>query len=83
MKLAIGADHAAFELKENVRALLLESGQGVIDVGTHDATPADYPDFTEAVCAMLYALCDILLNKRGESLWPYPRWPVNLLRLSY
>ena len=54
MKLAIGADHAGFELKENVRALLFESGQEVVDVGTYDATPADYPDFAEpcAPCAM-------------------------------
>lgn len=49
MKIAIGSDHAGFELKENVRALLRELGHEVIDLGTHDTTPVDYPDFSEAV----------------------------------
>jgi len=49
MKIAIGSDHAGFELKESVRALLRELGHEVIDLGTHDTTPVDYPDFSEAV----------------------------------
>jgi ribose 5-phosphate isomerase B len=49
MKIAIGSDHAGFELKENVRALLQERGHDIIDLGTHDTTPVDYPDFAEAV----------------------------------
>jgi len=49
MKIAIGSDHAGFELKKIVRALLLELGHVVVDLGTHDTTPVDYPDFAEAV----------------------------------
>jgi RpiB/LacA/LacB family sugar-phosphate isomerase len=49
MKIAIGSDHAGFELKKRVRALLLELGHEVVDLGTHDTTPVDYPDFAEAV----------------------------------
>ncbi len=49
MKIAVGSDHAGFELKESVRALLLELGHEVIDVGTHSKDPVDYPDFAEAV----------------------------------
>jgi RpiB/LacA/LacB family sugar-phosphate isomerase len=49
MKIAIGSDHAGFELKESVRALLRELGHEVIDLGTHDTSPVDYPDFAEAV----------------------------------
>jgi len=49
MKIAIGSDHAGFELKECVRTLLLELGHEVVDLGTHDTTPVDYPDFAEAV----------------------------------
>jgi RpiB/LacA/LacB family sugar-phosphate isomerase len=49
MKIAIGSDHAGFELKESVRALLREMGHEVIDLGTHDTGPVDYPDFSEAV----------------------------------
>src|SRR3972149_1199689 len=49
MKIAIGSDHAGFELKEVVRPLLRELGHEVIDLGTCDTTPVDYPDFAEAV----------------------------------
>ena len=49
MKIAIGADHAGFELKEQVKALLLELQHEVLDLGTHNTEPVDYPDFAEAV----------------------------------
>ena len=40
MKVAIGADHAGFELKEWVKALLLELKHEVLDLGTHSVEPA-------------------------------------------
>jgi RpiB/LacA/LacB family sugar-phosphate isomerase len=49
VKFAVAADHAGFELKTNIRALLLELGHEVIDLGTHDQNPVDYPDFAAAV----------------------------------
>ncbi len=49
MRIAIGADHAGFELKENVRAFLQKAGHEVIDLGTHNLDPVDYPDYAEAV----------------------------------
>jgi RpiB/LacA/LacB family sugar-phosphate isomerase len=49
MKIAIGADHAGFELKERVKALLTELKHEVLDLGTHSTDPVDYPDFAEAV----------------------------------
>jgi RpiB/LacA/LacB family sugar-phosphate isomerase len=49
MKIAIGADHAGFELKERVKALLTELKHDVLDLGTHGTDPVDYPDFAEAV----------------------------------
>ena len=49
MKIAIGSDHAGFELKERVKALLLESKHEVLDLGTGSTEPVDYPDFAEAV----------------------------------
>ncbi len=49
MKVAIGADHAGFELKERVKTLLLELKHQVLDLGTHSAKPVDYPDFAKAV----------------------------------
>ena len=49
MKIAIGADHAGFELKERVKKLLLELKHEMFDLGTHSTEPVDYPDFAEAV----------------------------------
>jgi RpiB/LacA/LacB family sugar-phosphate isomerase len=49
MKIAIAADHAGFELKERVKALLTELKQDVLDLGTQGTKPVDYPDFAEAV----------------------------------
>src|SRR5215510_13733088 len=49
MKIAIGADHAGFELKECVKAQLRGLKHEVLDLGTCDTQPVDYPDFAEAV----------------------------------
>jgi RpiB/LacA/LacB family sugar-phosphate isomerase len=49
MRVAIGADHAGFELKQKVGVHLGELGHQVIDVGTMSTDPADYPDYAEAV----------------------------------
>ncbi len=49
MKIAIGADHAGFELKQCVKAHLLKLKHQVLDLGTRDTKPVDYPDFAEAV----------------------------------
>jgi ribose 5-phosphate isomerase B len=44
MKIAIGADHAGFLLKEKVRQQLAECGHEVVDYGTHSTESCDYPD---------------------------------------
>ncbi len=49
MKIAIGADHAGFSLKENLRQKLAEEGYEVVDLGTGSAEPCDYPDFAQSV----------------------------------
>lgn len=49
MKIAIGADHAGFELKECIKAHLLKLRYDVLDLGTKSIEPVDYPDFAEAV----------------------------------
>ena len=53
MRVAIGSDHAGFELKEEVKAFLIEETHEVLDVGTHNKDPVDYPDYAEAVAAAL------------------------------
>ena len=45
MRVAIGADHAGFELKQRLGRALREWGHDVDDVGTHSTEPVDYPDF--------------------------------------
>lgn len=49
MHIAIGSDHAGFELKGVLADYLRELGYGVVDVGTHSTDPVDYPDFAQAV----------------------------------
>jgi ribose 5-phosphate isomerase B len=48
-KIAIGADHAGFELKEKLKAWLQQNGFELNDFGTHSADSADYPDFAHPV----------------------------------
>ncbi|MBP1745495.1 MAG: sugar-phosphate isomerase, RpiB/LacA/LacB family [Deltaproteobacteria bacterium] len=45
MKVVVGSDHAGFELKEQIKAVLVEKGYAVIDVGTKSPASVDYPDF--------------------------------------
>jgi RpiB/LacA/LacB family sugar-phosphate isomerase len=49
MKIVIGADHAGFDLKQKLIERLSAAGHEVIDSGTHDTSPVDYPDYAEAV----------------------------------
>lgn len=49
MKIAIGADHAGFELKEKLRQHLAAKGFDVDDRGTASPESVDYPDFARAV----------------------------------
>ncbi|MDE2482232.1 MAG: ribose 5-phosphate isomerase B [bacterium] len=45
MKIALGADHAGFDYKNRIAQMLREHGHAVLDYGTNDATPVDYPQF--------------------------------------
>lgn len=49
MRIAIGADHAGFEMKRDLAGYLSKAGHEVIDVGTNSTAPVDYPDISEAV----------------------------------
>jgi len=49
MRVAIGCDHAGFELKEAVKGFLQAENSEVLDVGTHTTDPVDYSDFAAAV----------------------------------
>ena len=49
MKIAIGGDHAGFELKSELIPLVESLGHEVVDCGTDSTAPVDYPDFSRAV----------------------------------
>lgn len=49
MKIAIGADHGGFKLKEEIKILLRELGHTVEDVGCHSLESVDYPVIADAV----------------------------------
>ncbi len=53
MRVAIGSDHAGFDLKEAVKTFLAVEHHEVVDVGTHSRDPVDYPDYAQAVGAAL------------------------------
>ncbi len=43
MKIALGADHAGFELKEKIKKFLQDAGHEVLDLGCHSTDSVDYP----------------------------------------
>ena len=49
MKLAIGCDHAGFELKEKMKFFFQQKGISVVDFGTNSPDSVDYPDFAHPV----------------------------------
>lgn len=49
MTIALGADHAGYELKETLKRQLATQGHALIDLGTHSADSTDYPDYAQAV----------------------------------
>jgi ribose 5-phosphate isomerase B len=70
MKIALGADHAGFKLKEKVSEFLVSLGHEVMDKGAFSFDPADdYPDF---VFPVAHAVADgeadrgIIVGKSGE-----------------
>lgn len=44
MKIALGSDHAGYDLKQKVNQLLNQLGHSVQDFGTHSIDSMDYPD---------------------------------------
>ena len=55
MKIAIGSDHAGFELKEYLKNYLLEKGFKVTDYGPDSDVSSDYPDFAHPLA---YSIID-------------------------
>jgi ribose 5-phosphate isomerase B len=54
-RIALGADHGGFELKEKVRQYLADRGHHLEDLGTYSADSVDYPDFARKVAERVAA----------------------------
>jgi ribose 5-phosphate isomerase B len=53
MRIAVGSDHAGFELKELVESMLADAGHDVTDVGTDSDESTDYPLHAEAAARLV------------------------------
>jgi RpiB/LacA/LacB family sugar-phosphate isomerase len=49
MRVVLGSDHAGFEMKQLLLDYVKALGHEVVDVGAHNDSPSDYPDFAEAL----------------------------------
>ena len=49
VKIALGSDHAGYELKESLKQQLTTAGRTVLDAGTDSLDSTDYPDYAQAV----------------------------------
>ena len=53
MRIALGADHAGFEMKNDLAVALERLGHEVLDLGTYSTAAVDYPDSAEAVATVV------------------------------
>ncbi len=53
VKIAVGADHGGFFLKEEIKKFLETEGYSVIDVGTYSEESVDYPEFAYRVAKLV------------------------------
>lgn len=59
-RIALGSDHAGYKLKEVIKEHLLFTGYDVLDFGTGDNKPVDYPDFVRpAAKSVAEGECDL------------------------
>src|SRR6476619_1288406 len=69
LPIAMGADHAGFQYKEDLKELLRAQGYTPDDKGTHSLESVDYPDFAHPVASMVArgeAACGILVCGSGN-----------------
>jgi ribose 5-phosphate isomerase B len=49
VRIAVGADHAGYAVKERIKEELQRAGYEIIDFGTHTGESVDYPDYAQQV----------------------------------
>jgi ribose 5-phosphate isomerase B len=52
-KVALGADHGGFGLKDRLKSVVETAGYAAVDCGTHSAEAVDYPDYAYAVARLV------------------------------
>ena len=68
-RIAVGADHGGFELKDRLAAWLREQGYPVSDLGTHSKTAVDYPVYAAAVArSVASGRCDVGIMVDGAGI---------------
>jgi ribose 5-phosphate isomerase B len=55
VRIALGADHAGFPLKQDLIAFLADAGHDIVDVGTDSTEPVNYPRFSAAAARAVVA----------------------------
>jgi ribose 5-phosphate isomerase B len=59
-RIALGADHGGFEMKEQVKQVLADLGHDYQDFGTHSTEAVDYADYAHAAArAVARGVCDL------------------------
>src|SRR5437870_7342978 len=59
-RIALGADHGGFEMKEEVKRVLADLGHDYQDLGTHSTEAVDYPDYANLVArAVASGTCEL------------------------
>jgi ribose 5-phosphate isomerase B len=53
VKIAIGADHGGYRLKEMIRVLVSDLGHEVQDMGCYSTVSVDYPEIARMVCELV------------------------------
>ena len=71
MRIALGADHGGFTLKNEIHQFLKQQGHETTDFGTHSAESCDYPEFAQKVARAVSdgkAEAGILICKSGNGM---------------
>ena len=71
MKIALGADHGGFVLKNDIKNFLSGRGYQTVDYGTHSTEPCDYPVFAYKVAKAVSehrAQAGVLICKSGNGM---------------
>ncbi|MEK6287453.1 MAG: ribose 5-phosphate isomerase B [Acidobacteriota bacterium] len=68
-RIALGADHGGFEMKEELKRVLADLGHDYQDFGTHSTEAVDYPDYAHLVArAVAGGNCDLGIMVDGAGI---------------